>query len=333
VAVVDNGIYVAGRRVASPSPLDQTFEVQREHGGIAWIGLRDPSAEELGVVAAELGLHELAVEDALKGKQRSKLETFGDTMSVVVRSARYHDDTETVRFSDVHIFVGAEYLVTVCQAASPDLVVVRRRLEADPELLAMGPIAILYGILDQIVDGYQPVIVGLENDIDEIEDEIFGEGVSGSLSRRIYELHREVIGFERAVHPLADILGDLSEGAVSNGHDVEIKRRLRDVHDHVLRVDERIDGFRALLDNALTAYSAIVSQQQTASSYAQNEQVKRISAWAAILFAPSLVGTVYGMNFRHMPELSWVWGYPFALGLMATLSVALFVVFKRVHWL
>ena len=333
MAVIDNGIYVDGRRVASPEPLDQTFEILRDKGGIAWLGLRDPSAEELGVVAAELGLHELAVEDALKGKQRSKLETFGDTMSVVVRSARYHDESETVQFSDVHVFVGASYLVTVCQPASPDLAVVRRRLEASPELLAMGPWAILYGILDEIVDGYHPVVLGLENDIDEIEDEIFGEGVSGSLSQRIYELHREVIGFERAVHPLVDILGDLSAGAVSNGHDVEIKRKLRDVHDHVLRVDERIDGFRALLDNALTAHSAIVAQQQTQASFEQNEEIKRISAWAAILFAPSLVGTVYGMNFRHMPELSWVWGYPFALSLMATLSVGLYVAFKRLRWL
>jgi magnesium transporter len=197
----------------------------------------------------------------------------------------------------------------------------------------MGPLAILYGILDEIVDGYLPVVAGLENDIDEIEDQIFGERASVSLSQRIYELHREVIGFQRAVHPLAAVLEELGKGAARQGADVELTRRLRDVHDHVLRVDDRIDGFRALLDNALRAHSTIVAQQQTEASFAQNEEIKRISAWAAILFAPSLVGTTYGMNFHHMPELSWVWGYPFALGLMVTLSGGLFVVFKRLRWL
>jgi magnesium transporter len=333
VTVVDNAIYVEGRRVASPKKLDQTFEALRDLGGTAWLGLREPSAGELGTVAAELGLHELAVEDALKGQQRSKLETFGDTMSIVVRSARYHDDTETVEFSDVHVFVGAKYVVTVCQALSPDLAVVRRRIEGLPTLLAMGPLAILYGILDEIVDGYLPVVAGLENDIDEIEDQIFGEAGGGSLSQRIYELHREVIGFERAVHPLASVLQDLGKGATRQGADVELTRRLRDVHDHILRVDERIDGFRALLDNALRAHSTIVAQEQTEASFAQNEEIKRISSWAAILFAPSLVGATYGMNFDHIPELSWIWGYPFALGLMLALSGGLFVVFKRMRWL
>ncbi len=333
VTVVDNAIYVEGRRVASPEKLDQTFEALRDLGGTAWLGLREPSEAELGVVASELGLHDLAVEDALKGQQRSKLETFGDTMAIVVRSARYHDDTETVEFSDVHVFVGAAYVVTVCQAVSPDLAVVRRRLEAHPSLLAMGPLAILYGILDEIVDGYLPVVAGLENDIDEIEDQIFGERSSVSLSQRIYELHREVIGFQRAVHPLAAVLQDLSKGATRQGADVELTRRLRDIHDHILRVDERIDGFRALLDNALRAHTTIVAQQQTEASFAQNEEIKQISAWAAILFAPTLVGTIYGMNFHHMPELSWVWGYPFALGLMVALSGGLFLVFKRLRWL
>jgi magnesium transporter len=333
MTVIDNAIYVEGRRVASPTKLDQTFEALRDLGGTAWLGLREPSPAELGVVATEFGLHDLAVEDALKGQQRSKLETFGDTMAIVVRSARYHDETETVGFSDVHVFVGANYVVTVCQAASPNLAVVRRRLEGIPSLLAMGPLAILYGILDEIVDGYLPVVAGLENDIDEIEDEIFGERASVSLSQRIYELHREVIGFQRAVHPLAAVLGDLGEGASRQGADVELTRRLRDVHDHVLRVDDRIDGFRSLLDNALRAHSTIVAQQQTEASFAQNEEIKQISAWAAILFAPSLIGTVYGMNFHHIPELSWVWGYPFALGLMVALSGGLFAVFKRLRWL
>ena len=333
MAVIDNAVYVAGARVADPPSLDETFEVMQAHGGMGWISLLRPSEKELGVLAAELGLHELAVEDALKGHQRSKLERYGETMSLVVRAARYVDKSETVDFSDLHVFVGDDYVVTVRHASKPDLSGVRARLEGDPELLAMGPMAVLYGILDEVVDGYLPVVVGLENDIDEIEDQIFGEEEVANLSRRIYELHREVISFQRAVQPLAGLLEDLSKGPGSEGLDTELLQRLRDVHDHALRVNERVGGFRDLLDNALTAYSTIVTQQQTEASYAQNEQIKRLSAWAAILFAPSLVGTVYGMNFTHMPELDWVYGYPFALGLMAALGLGLYVTFRRAKWL
>jgi magnesium transporter len=333
VAVVDNAVYVEGKRVANPKGLDETFDVQDLHNGMAWIGLVRPTAQELGVVAEELGLHSLAVEDALKGHQRSKLETYGDTMSVVVRSARYNDADETVTFGDIHVFVGAGYVVTVRHAGKADLAGVRARLEARPELLAMGPLAVLYGILDEIVDGYQPVVAGLENDIDEIEDQIFGEVASEPLSQRIYELHREVITFQRAVHPLAAVLKDLSEGAVSNGQDVELRRLLRDVYDHILRIDERIDGFRTLLDNALRAHATIVAQKQTDASFAQNEEIKKISSWAAILFAPTLVGTTYGMNFHHMPELFWQYGYVFALSLMASISVVLYIAFKKMKWL
>lgn len=333
VSVVNNAVYVKGIRVADPTSLDQTFDVMDERGGMGWIGLLRPSAEELAIVKAELGLHELAVEDALKGHQRSKLEQYGDTMSVVVRSARYVDKTETVDFGDIHVFVGSNYVVTVRHAATPDLTAVRTRLESRADLLAMGPLAVLYGILDEVVDGYQPVVAGLENDIDEIEDQLFGRSEPSVVSRRIYELHSEVITFQRAVQPLALVLEDLSKGAASDAVDVELRRLLRDVHDHALRVNERIEGFRAMLDNALRVHTTIVAQQQTDASYAQNEQIKRLSAWAAILFAPSLIGTVYGMNFVHMPELNWVFGYPFALGLMAALSVGLYVTFKRMKWL
>jgi len=153
------------------------------------------------------------------------------------------------------------------------------------------------------------------------------------VSRRIYELHREVIGFQRAVQPLGEILDELRILAAEDDTDLELRRLFRDVHDHVIRVADRVDNFRSLLDNALGTLMAVVAQRQTEASLAQNEQTKKVSAWAAILFAPSLVGTVYGMNFHHMPELAWVWGYPFALGLMVALSGALFWVFKHVKWI
>jgi magnesium transporter len=332
MTVSDNAVYVAGVRVAEPASLDETFDLMEKHGGMGWIALVRPSTTELGAAALELGLHELAVEDALKGHQRSKLETYGDTLSLVVRSARYIDEDETVQFGDIHVFVGENYVVTVRREGTPHLGGVRKRLEANPELLALGPLAVLYGILDEVVDGYLPVVNGLENDIDEIEDQIFGGGPDG-ISQRIYELQREVIAFQRAVQPLSGILKDVRGDAEEDDVNVELRRRFRDVHDHAIRVNERVDGFRTLLNNALRAHGTIVAQRQTEASFAQNEQIKRLSAWAAILFAPSLIGTLYGMNFRHMPELEWTYGYPFAIGLMAALGVSLYFTFKHMKWL
>jgi magnesium transporter len=215
---------------------------------------------------------------------------------------------------------------------------VRRRLEASPEMLARGPEAVLYAILDEVVDGYGPVVAGLENDIDEIEIQVFG-GDPG-VSRRIYELSREVIDFQRAARPLAGVLEGLSGGFAKYGVDEELQRYLRDVNDHLTQVVERVDGLRQLLQNILTVNATLVAQQQndemrslTEASYNQNEEVKKISSWAAILFAPTLIGTVYGMNFVHMPELGWVFGYPFALTLMALVCGVLYLVFRRRDWL
>jgi magnesium transporter len=305
---------------------------------MAWIGLYRPEPAEVQSVAAEFRLHDLAVEDALKGHQRAKLERFGDTLFVVLRPARYLDDVEKVEFGELHVFVGRDFVVTVRHAESPDLAAVRRRLEAAPELLGTGPQAVLYGILDEVVDGYAPVVAGLENDIDEIEDEIFG--ADRDVSRRVYELSREVIEFQRAVHPLVAMLEALQHGAEKYGLDLELQQRLRDVQDHAIRVAERADAFRVLLQNALTVHATLVGQRQndemqrlTESALAQSEEVKRISSWAAILFAPTLVGTVYGMNFEHMPELAWPLGYPLALLAMLGMGVALYGVFKWKRWL
>jgi magnesium transporter len=338
VSIVDNAVYVDGRRTANPQSLDETYEVMRERGGVAWIGLYRPDAAEIHSVADEFSLHELAVEDALSGHQRSKLERYGDTLFTVLRPARYLDDIEKVEFGELHVFVGPDFVVTVRHAESPDIARVRRRLEDRPELLALGPQAVLYAILDEVVDQYAPVVAGLENDIDEIEDELFGS--DPDVARRIYDLSREVIEFQRATHPMRAMLDALQRGSDKYEMDVELQRRLRDVQDHVIRVVERVDAFRALLQNALTVNAALVGQRQneemrhlTASSLEQNEEVKKISSWAAILFAPTLVGTVYGMNFDVMPELRWDWGYPFAVGLMLVMGTMLYLWFKRRGWL
>lgn len=335
--LVDFGVYVDGARTPDPATLTDTFEVMRERHGMAWIGLYRPSEDEVREIAAEFDLHPLAVEDALVGHQRAKLDRYGDTEFIVLRPARYVDSTEEVEFGEVHVFVGVDFVVTVRHAESPDLARVRHRMEENPELLALGPQAVLYAILDEVVDEYSPVIAGLENDIDEIEDQLF-DGDPG-VARRIFGLSREVIEFQRAVQPLVPILETL-RGDEQHPIDLELRRALRDVLDHAQRAVERADGYRAILENALLVHSTLVAQAQneemrrmTEHSLGQNEQVKKVSSWAAILFAPTLVGTIYGMNFDFMPELHWVFGYPMALGLMAATSVTLYFVFKRRHWL
>jgi len=338
MSLVDNAVYVDGVRSANPASLDETYELLRDRHGMAWIGLYRPDHAEIRSVATEFHLHELAVEDAVSAHQRPKLERYDTTLFTVLRPARYLDDVERVEFGELHVFTGRDFVVTIRHAESPDLARVRHRLEANPQLLRCGPEAILYAILDQVVDEYGPVVAGLENDIDEIEDQLFGG--DPAVSRRIYELSREVIAFQRATRPLLDILTGLEAGFDKYGVDVELQRNLRDVHDHALRVVERADYFRALLQNALTVQATLVGQRQneemrslTETSLAQNEEVKRISAWAAILFAPTLVGTVYGMNFDRMPELHWAIGYPMALGLMVVTSVTLYLIFRRRGWL
>ncbi|HLM77680.1 MAG TPA: magnesium/cobalt transporter CorA [Rubrobacteraceae bacterium] len=321
--IVDSAIYVEGRRAAEPRSLQETYEVCREERGVAWIGLYKPSEEEFASVAEEFELHPLAVEDAVKAHQRPKIEHYGETLFVVLKTARYLDESETVEFGEVHVFVGPNFVVTVRHGEAPVLVEVRRELEGEPGLLRRGSMAILYAIMDRVVDDYAPVADGLEDDIEEIETEVFGG--EPDVARRIYDLSREVIQFHRATKPLVGALGRLIEGE-EKGVDSEVRRYLRDVRDHLLRVVERVEGFRELLNNILSVNLTMVGINQ-------NEEVKKISAWAAILFAPSLVAGIYGMNFEHMPELGWPFGYPFALGLMVLVAVLLHRFFKRSGWL
>src|SRR5215213_4183681 len=301
-SVVAAAIYRDGRRVDSPSTVAETARRLRDQRGtMAWIGLYRPAEPQLLAVAEEFGLHELAVEDAIVAHQRPKLERYGDTLFVVLRAARYLDEVEEVEFGELHLFVGSNFVLTVRHSQAP-------------------------------------VVAGLQNDIDEIETEVFRG--DPKVSRRIYELSREVIEFQRATSPLLAMLTGLMAGFEKYGTDEELQRYLRDVADHATTVAERVDGFRQMLADILTVNATLVSQAQnekitslTEASYDQNEEIKRISAWAAILFAPTLIGTVYGMNFRQMPELSWVFGYPFALALMLLVSLTLYAIFKHRGWL
>jgi len=355
MALIDNGIYVGGTRTRTPADLRETYAALDDTaGGLAWIGLFRPSPAELDSVAAEFDLHPLSVEDARKGHQRPKLERYGETLFIVLRSAWYDDEREAVEFGEVHLFAGPRFVLTVRHAERPDLGQVRKRLEADPEFLAKGSEAVLSRVLDELVDGYAPVVAGLQDDIDEIEDDLFDGQVDPESSKRIYQLLSEVIGFQRAIGPLPEMVDSLLRGAAKYGTDDEVQAQLRNVLDHTIRITERADTFRVLLENALTLHSTLVTQEQndamrrmTSASLAQGEEsrrlarasmeqgeeVKKISSWAAILFAPTLVASIYGMNFDVIPELHWRFGYPFALGLMLVLGIALWLVFKKKHWL
>jgi magnesium transporter len=338
-ALIDSAIYVDGRRVDSPASLPETFESLRQHPeGMAWIGLYRPEEQEVESLASEFALHPLAVEDAINAHQRPKLERHDDTLFVVFRPARYLDDVEEVEFGEVHVFVGPRFVITVRHSEAPEFGSVRHDLEREPEILRRGPEAVLYAVLDKVVDGYYPVVAGVHHDIDEIEIEVFSG--DPKVSRRIYELSREVADFQRATRPLIDVIAALRAGFAKYHVDEELQDRLGDVEDHLIQIIERVDEFRVALRDMLTVNATLVAQQQNEemrglarAANVQNEEVKKVSAWAAILFAPTLIGTIYGMNFRHIPELDWFFGYPFALVLMALTCIGLYTLFKRRHWL
>lgn len=328
MTIVDRAIYHDGERVTAPDSLRELNAACNGGAGIAWLGLYRPRAEEFAEVAREFDLHELAVEDAIDAHQRPKFERYGDALFLVLRPARYVEETRTVELGEVHVFAGPCFVITVRHSEAPDLHAVRRKLEARPDLLGRGPGAIMHAIVDRVVDDYEDVVVRVQRDIDEIEDDVF-DG-SPTVSRRIYELAREVIALQRATHPLGPILEELIDDPTV---DEEEGRYLRDVKDHALRVQEDVAGFRELLQNILNVNLTLETKALSEAANATNEEVKKISAWAAIFFAPTFVGTIYGMNFKQMPELGWTIGYPLALLLMALICIGLHAMFRRRGWI
>jgi magnesium transporter len=321
--IVDNAIYVDGRRMVDPDSLEETYEAYRQRRGVIWIDLYKPSEEELASVAQEFGLHPLAVGDAMKAHQRSKLEQYGDSLFIVLKAVSYHDAPETIELNEAHIFLGETFVFTVRHGEVPAVDEARRWLEGEPELLRRGPETILYAIMDQIVDSYGPVVESVRTDIEEIEEEVY-RGKTG-VSRRIHELSGEVFQFQRATTPLEEALKRLIEGD-ERPIDPEVKRYLRNIHDHVLRESEQIESFRERLSGILNVNLSLIGVRQ-------NDQNKRISAWAAIVAVPTVIAGIYGMNFAYMPELEWPLGYPLALGVMVLICVVLYVAFKRADWL
>src|SRR5215218_1699481 len=273
--IAHNAIYVEGRRAAQqPSSLQETYQaLRRIDDGVAWIDLYKPTQQEFDSVAPELALPPRAIESAIKPQQRPKLVRYGDSLFVVLKTARYLDEAQKVEFSEIHILVGKDFIVTVFYEEIPDLGEVRRRLEGEPESLRQGPQPILHEIMDQIVDDYEPVLEGLGTDIQEVEVEVFGG--NEDVSQRIYELSRELVQFQRATSPLERSLERVAE---SDEHDIdaELRSYLRELHDRVLRVEEPTEGFRDMLSDILVVNLTLISVRQ-------NDQTKKISAWAAIL--------------------------------------------------
>jgi magnesium transporter len=322
--IIDCAVYEDGKRRPGAVALEQALDVGDKPGSFVWIGLYEPTSEEFDSVVREFGLHELAVEDAITAHQRPKLEIYGDSLFMVLMSARYLDAEETVEFGEIMLFVGANFVVTVRHTPASALGDVRKQIESRPDLLRFGPGAALYAILDRVVDDYVPVINGLDTDIKEVEKEIFSSS-AGNPAERIYLLKREVVEFHQVTAPLVDPLDRLIRRRYP-AVDAEFGEYFRDVEDHLLRIVDRVDGFRDLLTSVLDANLAQVGVRQ-------NEDMRKISAWVAIAAVPTLMAGIYGMNFLHMPELRWRFGYAYALALMAIVCGVLYRSFRHNGWL
>jgi len=322
--LADCAIYDAGRRREGEPSLHDARAAAGEPGSFAWIGLREPAHSELEDVAAEFGLHELAIEDAVDAHQRPKLEAFGETLLLVLKPVRYIDSDEVVEVDDVLVVINPNFLITVRHGSACPLDEVRATAQERPELLALGPWAAVHAIVDRVVDDYDNVSDGVDGDVQEVEEQVFA-AERGNPTRRIYKLEREVLQFQRAVAPLVGILERLVGGRVDHVPD-ELHPYFRDVLDHAVRTRGRIDGLRELLSSALQA-------DLTQVTVRQNEDMRKISAWVAIAAVPTMLAGIYGMNFDHMPELRWTYGYPLVLAVMLAVCGLLYRRFRRVGWL
>jgi magnesium transporter len=322
--IVDCAVYENGVRREGELALSDALEAGRREGSFVWIGLHEPTEAEFAAVRDEFGLHELAVEDAIKAHQRPKLEVYGDSLFVVLKTAWYKEDVEEIELGEILLFIGDGFVVTVRHGPASGLSEVRRRLEKSPELLRCGPGAVLYAILDRIVDDYKPVIQGLENDIAEVEAQVFSHSRTNA-AERIYFLKREGLEFHQAVAPLVTPVDRLARGGYALIHD-DIRPYLRDIHDHLLRTVDTLVSFRDLLTSVLEANLTQVAVRQ-------NEDMRKISAWVAIIAVPTMIAGIYGMNFEQMPEIKYRYGYYVVLGVMLVACGVLYRHFKKSGWL
>jgi magnesium transporter len=312
------------RQHEGPIDLERALERVKSDQGFVWLGMLEPTEDELAAASRAFGLPKLAVEDTVHAHQRPKLEEYDGHFFIVLKTTRYDEAHEQVHFGEIHIFLGPGYALTVRHGEASNLQPARERLEGPhAELLDAGPAAVAWAVIDQVVDDYEPVTAGIDDDIEEVEEEVFTQ--RGDSSQRIYFLKREVIEFHRSVFPLLPPLEALERGAFPQIPD-ELRRYFRDVADHARRVDEQIHSQRELLTSILEANLSLVGVQQ-------NKNVQAISAWAAIIAVPTFLASIWGMNFEHMPELRLVFGYPMALLFMLVSTLLLHRFFKRIEWL
>lgn len=325
--IVDNALYRNGQRVqvdCARTDLATVRDAATGERDFVWVGLHEPDENELALVEQTFGLHRLAVEDALRAHQRPKLERYDDSLFLVLKTLWYVDEDDAVETGEVNLFVGHNFVISVRHGKGNALHQARLDLEGVEEVLDHGPSAVIYAVCDQAVDRYEEVAADLMEDVDEVEASVFSEGRTND-SRRIYLLKRELAEMRRAVLPLRDPMTRFADGTVP-GVDPQAAPYFRDVADHLARVAETIDGLDMLLSTAFDAHIAQISIQQ-------NDDMRRISAVIGLIAAPTLVGSVYGMNFTGMPELHWALGYPMALLLMLLTSLAIYVISKRAGWL
>jgi magnesium transporter len=325
--IVDNALYRDGERVqlgCSTEDLGAVHDQATGEHDFVWIGLHDPTSEELGAVAALYGLHELAVEDALCAHQRPKVERYGDSIFLVLKTLWYVDEDDAVETGEINVFVGRDFVVSVRHGEGTELNTTRLELESHQAVLGHGPSSVVYAIVDHVVDTYEEVASQLEIDVDEVESSVFSQQRTRD-SRRIYVLKRELAEVRRAVNPLKEPMKRFATGSVP-AVTQEAAPFFRDVADHLVRVSEAVETLDSLLSTAFDAHLARIGIEQ-------NEDMRKISAWVAIAAVGTLVAGIYGMNFVHMPELEWRFGYFYALALMIGASVVLYRMFKKSGWL
>ena len=322
--IVDCAVYEDGVRRQGQHELDQVLEGIEDEHAFVWVGLHEPTEQEFDAVKREFDLHELAVEDAIHAHQRPKMELYGQTVFLVLKTARYVDHDEVIELGEILIFIGEGFIVTVRHGKPTPLDQVRQEIEAQPDLLKHGPAAVLHAIADRVVDDYQPALEGLDEDITEVENEVFSEEAP-NRAERIYKLKREVLQFLRAAAPLTEPIDRLANRDVRQIHP-EVRPYFRDVNDHLRRVEDQLESYRDLLTSVLEANLSQLGVRQ-------NEDMRKISAWVAIAAVPTMIAGIYGMNFQHMPELGWTLGYPSVLLVMVLACGGLYRQFRQAGWL
>ncbi len=322
--VVNSVAYAEGRRVGDVA-ISDISEVLKRPDVFVWLGLHDPSPDLLQEIQKEFGLHDLAVEDAQLAHQRPKLEQYGDSIFVVLRPAILTSDQQRIELGETHLFAGPRYVVSIRHGDTPGYAAVRTRCESTPALLAKGPGFVLYAVMDFIVDHYFPVLDTLGDQLESLEDEIFSETFDRKTVQRIYDLKRNLVEVKRAVSPLVDVCNRLVRFDMPLIPE-DTRPYFRDVYDHAIRINEHVDTLRELLTGALEAHLSL-------TAVSQNDAMKKLAGWAAIIAVPTMVAGVYGMNFKFMPELEWRYSYPVVMTAMAVICGFLYSRFKRSGWL